>query len=286
MRQKFFFFLVLFLIVVGNNIIYPEILYKISGKVVYNGEGVSNLLIKCLKSKGRFEKEIDSDKDGNFHFYVPNGIYALTVENSQTLVSRDPIEIITVKDKNIKNIVIFMEKGCTISGYVKFEDNTPIKDATVFVYNKRLGDAADTDENGFYKVTPIRAFDETHVKVYPTSAYMVEPITDLSLTEGMTIENLNIIIPKNLSVSGKIIDKATKVPLSNMDITLWGNNGLLITTMKANQNGEFECYNFPVGKYWLQVIDLDRTYKPKVSKIELISDHIKEVVVELEKKDE
>ena len=284
MFKKLFMFLIL-LVLSFSEFVLPEILYKISGKVVYNGNGVPGCLIRLVKTQSEMYKEYKTTESGSFHFFVPNGIYKLVPDEYKNLISKEPLKFIIVKEKNVKNIIIFMEMGCFIEGYVKFEDGSPSRGSIVIFHNLRSGNSDETDINGFYKVGPIRASEETFVKIWPAGASTIQPDSHLALSEGSIVQNYNFTVPQKLSLTGKVVDKTTGESIEGINVNLLRPDSRLQSTIKSFESGEIKFYNIPEGKYWMNAIDLNGKYGIEGFYIQVYSNKVNNFLIELEKEE-
>jgi hypothetical protein len=248
--------------IILSNQLLPEILHKISGRAVYNGVGIKDIEIKCNEVNHELYKKISTNHEGNFHLYVPNGEYVLNIskQNIYGYISSEPSKFITVDGKNVSNIIFFLEKECIVSGIVTFEDSTPIKDASIQVVNNRSLSMTNSDSKGKFSVSGLRASDNTMVKA-TIPGVELQIIENLVLTEGSIIENVNFFIPKNLSISGKVLDKETKEIIKDPFMIISdGNNRILVA---VNDDGGFFVYNLEKKEYTIMVYHPDYDFNLK-----------------------
>lgn len=289
MKKRLIFILTLLYLISSVS---AEVSFKISGKVLYEGNGIQNFRVRCEKVNHQnnqvdfirlkdFFKETHTNINGEYYFYVPNGKYALTVRNQQGLISKDDYKMISVDNKNIINIVFFLKIGCEVSGYVKFEDGTLIEGAGVAIFNSKSAGIEDTDKNGYYKVNSLRPDKNTTIKVEVMNSPHIESRTGIVLTEGMSIEHENFIIPKNLSLRGKVVDKQTNKPLKGIGIFIIG-IGTRGCFVESDENGKFHAYNIKKGNYLIQTFEMN--YNLFKTEIEFKTDEVKKILIELEKK--
>ena len=120
-KSKKLYFVLLFLFFCIYD--HSEIQYKISGKVIYNGKGVSNIVIECENRNIKFSSSTKTDKDGIFFMYVPNGDYILEIIDMEDsiYISSDIYKNIAVSNKNVTNVIFFLERVCKISGKIERE---------------------------------------------------------------------------------------------------------------------------------------------------------------------
>lgn len=251
-KRKKLHFVLLFLIFCVYG--YSEILYKISGRVIYNGNGVSNIEIKCNNKKYKFRSSAKTDKDGFFCIYIPNGNYILKVNSNEdsVYISSDIYKNITVNNKNVTNVIFYLEKACKISGKIQFNDNTPIKGAIVHAKNNRSFSRSRSDSDGNYFISGLREADNTFVMaIIPGTK--VEIADNLVLNEGTILENIDFIIQKKLSITGIVINKETKEIIKDVMVMVFdGKNNF---PAYINENGEFYIYNLLEKKTYSLIVD-------------------------------
>ena len=99
-------------------------------------------------------------------YIIQNGLYILRISDKggKGFISKELFKSITVDNKNIYNVIIFLEKECKVSGQIKFEDGTPIKNAMIEVRNDRSLSFSKTDQNGIFIASGLRESDDTMVK--------------------------------------------------------------------------------------------------------------------------
>jgi hypothetical protein len=272
---------VFFHFIIFAGFVYGGIKYCLSGKVVYQGIGMENVRVIGYEVNGHGDFKITkSDYDGTFYLYLPNGVYNFSVEKKGYL-SKDLFKIIRIQDKNVLNVIFFLEKECKISGMVQFNDGTPIERACISVTNDRKDPPfEETDENGKYTVEGIGASENTQVKlIAPGIKPQIK--SNIIISEGTHIEGVDFIIEKKVSISGKIIDENTQEPLTNK-ILVSINDGTEYFEALQNLEGEFTFFNLSPAKYFL--IFFGEDYEQKVIEIMLSDSGLKNLIVKMKKK--
>lgn len=276
--------------------------FKISGKVVHNGSGVEGIKLRIYKLDSgndtitdyALSKSSVSDRNGNFYFYVKSGIYKITYGRraKKGYVANSYNKTIQVKEKNISNIIFFLSKECKISGTVKFEDNTPIKRGSVQYRNNEGLWIGRINSNGEYTISGIKEGENGYLNFTP-DGFPQKDIYDVVLNkEGTELKNMNLVLPKKKSISGKVIDKTDGNIIQEFAIVLYNvSNEEQIRFDSHYNSGEFVFYNLEKGKYMLfcdavAIIsdEGDILFKPKDVEINLQDGETKEIVVELERK--
>ena len=156
MKKKLFYvFISLFL----SQALFSEILFKVSGRVFFNGvpkKDISISLIDAVNRKTTFPENKKTDDKGDFSFFCKNGFYLVQVDSGGGYVGSVNGMKIHVNNKNILNIVLILEKACSISGYIKYQDNSTIRGARVKLFNNRGIYFCETNENGMYLINNIK----------------------------------------------------------------------------------------------------------------------------------
>jgi len=252
----------IFVFIILSNQLLPEILHKISGRAVYNGIGIKDIEIICNEVNHKLIEKVSSNQEGNFHLYVPNGKYVLNIskQNKYGYISSESAKFVTVDAKNVSNVIFFLEKKCIVSGVVTFNDGTPIKDASIQVVNNRSLSMTNTDSQGKFSVSDLRASDNTIVKA-AIPGVELQIIENLVLTEGSIIENVNFVIPKNLSISGKVLDKDSKEIIKDPFVII--TDGMNRIPVGVKENGEFFVYNLGKNKYTIMIYHPDYNFNFK-----------------------
>lgn len=261
--------------------VFAQVDYRVSGRVVYDGIGVPNIAIytrSVTDRKWYSSREIVTDKSGDFFFSAPNGTYKLRVRSQKGYVSLEKKVIVTVADRNISNVVFFMEKSCTIFGVARFEDGAPIV-GRVMVSNDRGSWRDRIDKStGKYAVTGILGLEDTEI------FFMVEEVLPvrktINLQAGCNAEE-NLIVPKHISIKGKVVEKATGDIAQDCGIVIVGSHCQFTSVL--NDDGVFYFYNLEPGTYRVACVAND-AYVPTYEEVHLNESERKDIIFELEKK--
>jgi len=252
--------------------------YKVSGKVVYNGKGLSGVLLEFSKVKGTFSKEVKTNNEGNFHVYLPSGTYKVMSEGKDGYVSKEIIRIIKVAGKNIENLVIPFEKGCEIYGVVKENGGRPIKEGHIIISNRRGIVMSETDGGGRYYARGVRYDKNTKISLYVDGYHEIKKEIKL-LKEGEKKE-INFILKTGPVIKGKIVDVETKKPIKDVFIAALC-NVWLIYRLDSNEKGEFRLMNAKKGYYIMMFFHPFYKYKIKIYKFN--KKESKKMIIELKK---
>lgn len=265
-----------------------KVMQRISGKVVFKGKGIDGVEIRVNKEKPHRttkrrkmrnrENLIVTDSNGDFFFYAQKGIYNLSIGNLDGYVCKKKRKKITVNNKKISNVMFFLEKECKISGFVKFADGTLLKQALVTVMNEYGDFSEEVNSNGEYVVSGIIASENTKISLKSYGIH--QEIDGLVLSEGDSLENIDIIVEKKVSLIGKIVDSETMLPLGEIGIFASQGEGEPIISI-SNEAGEFIFYNLEYGKYLLACIGT--FHRMKAVEIWIENDKINQITIVLEK---
>lgn len=268
-----------------------KVMHRISGKVVFKGKGIEGVEIRVNKEKPHRttkrrkmrnrENLIVTDSNGGFFFYAQKGIYNLSIGTLDGYVCKKKRKKITVNNKKISNVMFFLEKECKISGVVKFADGTLLKRALVTVMNEYGDFSEEVNANGEYVVSGIIASEDTKISLKSYGIY--QEIEGLVLSEGDSLENIDIIVEKKISLIGKVVDSETMLPLEEIWIFAGKENEEIPECPESisNEAGEFIFYNLEHGKYVLACIGT--FHRMKAVEIWIENDKKNKITIELEK---
>lgn len=277
--------------------------FKISGRVEHYGTGVEGIELRISKLDSGDDSNNNyilrdsslSDRNGDFYFNVKSGIYEITYghRSQKGYVSNSYTKTIQVKEKNISNIIFFLSKECKISGLVKFEDNEPVIAGSVHYCNNEGSWSGDINNNGEYIISGIKEGENGDFYFTPNGIPQEDFYNIVLNEDGTELKNMNLILPKKKSISGKVIDKTDGKVISDFVIILQklSNEEQIRFDSNEYNNGEFTFYNLKKGNYAfyceanaIQSDEIDIFFKPRELIINLQDEATKEIVVELERK--
>ncbi|MCP5105301.1 MAG: carboxypeptidase regulatory-like domain-containing protein [bacterium] len=271
--------LILLILLTNVFILKSEITYRISGKAVSDGIGISNIRIECVSLDRDYTVKATSDSQGDFFFYVPNGLARVYISNGNDYIGKDVDKVITVGSKNVTNVVFFLEKEGSVSGRVQFVDGTPIKDAEIVIYNERGSSLGSTDSSGYYKIRGLRASTDTRIKMHIPGVKR-ESIDNITLNEGDELTGMDFNLPRNTSINGNVVDMNTQMLLKDVSVFIYTPGGAMISNSFTSTGG-FKKYNLSPGKYILLVFHPE--YRYSYQDLQISGDGPLNVTVEMEK---
>jgi hypothetical protein len=239
-------------VIIFNIPLLSNIEYKVSGKVVFNGNGIQNIVIKCIDIGGQVDLTYKSDDNGNYCFYLNPGIYKLYIKNVTGYISRENYKVITVINKNIENVIFLLEKECKVSGTITLDNLNPISNAVIIVENIRGSNSGRSDSNGQYIVNGVRSSTENLIKYYITGAKTEERRID-NIEEGTEVK-LNVVVPSKESFELEIRDKDSREPIKDASIIIVSDCEGIIQS-NTNENGKCKFYNISNGNIGYLVVD-------------------------------
>lgn len=245
--------LIIFLLLIPL-IVFSDIKYKVSGRVAYNGVGVSDIEINVKSNDFKIDLETKTDKQGSFSLHLANGEYYFKIINFEDspLISSEIIRMITVNKKNIVNLEFYLERECKISGKILFNDNTPITGVMIHASNNRSLSMARSDNNGDYLVSGLRASKNSSIMaVIPGSR--VEYANNLVLKEGNVLENIDFRVARKISITGIVKNKETGKLIKKLIVII--SEGGHNFPAYIDDKGKFSIYNLINDKTYLIVID-------------------------------
>lgn len=288
MKKVFILFIVWLFQLGFLNLLQGEILFKISGQVLFNGNGVKGIILNVRNSFVDKEVEVETDSNGYYSAYIPNGRYIIKIIKSDGFVCKTRKEI-QVDNRNVVNILFYLEKECRISGYVKFQDGNPIS-GSVLVKNDKSSGISEIDKTGKYLVKKLLPSKSTEI-TFLLDGIANKKIENIELNEGIYLENISLILQRINSVCGKACEKATLTPLEEVEIAMIVNHDLTNTEdeyimnhilTRTNEKGEYCFYNIPPGNHFIYW-DIENGYKPDRIFFTILNNESKNVNVLIEK---
>ncbi|MDP3148477.1 MAG: carboxypeptidase-like regulatory domain-containing protein, partial [Ignavibacteria bacterium] len=194
-----------------------------------------------------------SNSDGSFIITkLIGGLYNVTISKKgfgDTLLTS-----FSISDGQTKNIsVALLPLDGKIKGVVKNSSSQPIAQATVYGVNtNNQSFTAATSSDGSYEF-PAVAFGQYTVSVvktqYTSPSTNLVNITNLSST---VTANFNDLILNNATLSGKVIDDMSGLPISNVSLNLSGilGSGSAIT----NTSGDYTITALAPGAYTVKTV--------------------------------
>ena len=243
----------------------------ISGKVIdkITNNPISNVTIKC----DEIGVHCTTDENGIFRFYLPLPRKAHTFSFSHSLYNDIRITV-TANSYSMLDTVELSTSTSTLTGTV-LEESTeiPINGVTVCFTSNNNSLTTTTDENGRFNIkVPV---GEYKITVCDTATHYCNESRTITVKENEEI----ILSPafymkQGTKVTGKVVDKETKTPLSGITLEVFDitdlfivqksdGDGLyyyddlkeraeLVTTVTTDKNGEY-FFNAPVGDYVITV---------------------------------
>jgi hypothetical protein len=193
--------------------------YNVQGKIVYKGKGVPGLKIGvyCLSEQGTQNLKINplSGQDGSFAINLAKGEYEIMILGSEIYLTSPRNKKVIITDHDVKNIIIEVEKLCTISGTVTHVNELEIS-GSVVVQNPWHPLRNYTHiEGGRYKLEKILAHKDTSV------TFIIEGIFNRIkrnvplIEDGIIKEGVNLTVQPSFKI--KFIIEAPNIKVDGID---------------------------------------------------------------------
>ena len=198
-----------------------------------------------------------SDEEGHFRL-ASNASGCLAVANHPSFIVSDRTELVAGRDN-----VIRLSKGGAIDGEVVDERGTPIAKYTISIESYR-GKSVQASPLGLVKAIQDARGAFLWDNLVP-GAYVLQASADgrpptrsdtLDVEAARTTHHVRIVVPRGATLSGRVIDAATRKPLAGATI---GFDALTSTGMggsgyaRADDNGAYSLPGAPPGPFSIRV---------------------------------
>ena len=237
-------------------------------------ERLSNITITAKSD--RYTSSIKTETDGTFKLKLPVGKYIISATGSGYRAEQE--FIVTVEKDSAETLpnpiyMIKLNTGTLTSTVLEETTEKPMKDVTVSFTSDNDYLTTTTDENGKFNMR--LPLGEYKITVCDTDTHYCHESRTVTV-----IENEEIILSpafymkQGTKVTGKVVDKETNTPLSDITLEVFDitdlfivqksdGDGLyyyddlkeraeLVTTVTTDENGEY-FFNAPVGDYVITV---------------------------------
>jgi hypothetical protein len=271
----------------------------ISGKIMEADGSAATEITLILRGEGNHinfrEKKGTIDSNGEFRFnHLEYGNYTLHIFNESLQFLEKTIKDIPA---NTKDLQIRLSARQLVSGIIQDEQLQPLPEVTVSlrlldVDNQPFGEiyqkSTVSDATGKFSLN-IRFMSELRIK-FEKSQYITHK-EHVNYDEQSKSIFLSIILKKGVSVSGRLLDQSTEIPISDMWIIGKANpvyyssffqksSGSNHSDCLTNELGEFTLTGLQPGQLTIQVFD--NTAKKSILKqhvIHLTNEDIKDLTI-------
>jgi hypothetical protein len=191
-----------------------------------------------------------SNQRGTFSLVVPPGRYLLDASHASFAAMRDDNLEIDVEPGKIEDTMVWLERGCIISGRVVHADGSPASDGAI----ERLGARADgfgpagrIDGGAFRWVTT--STESVTLRAWPWRSPPSQPKT-LACSDGKRFDDVVLRLPdERPDLSGTIVDAHDRpAPLAYLDIQPLDAFGTG-QQERADAGGNWHIYDMPAARY-------------------------------------
>ncbi|MEA2236014.1 MAG: large repetitive protein [Thermoanaerobaculia bacterium] len=154
-----------------------------------------------------------SGADGSVSFRTAAGLHAVFVTGDDIAPKRLPREMLTAKSEPV---VVTVDRGVEISGHVLHSDGSPVADAIVEMPSANMAPrTATSDSDGSFKLGGIPS-GATSVTAFSADRRLSsQAVAVTAPAKGVTIT-----MPNGARIEGRVVDRATKQPVTDFTIAL------------------------------------------------------------------
>jgi large repetitive protein len=201
--------------------------------------------------------------------YDNDGVYATMFDANADSFETTPLTNVGANDSVRRDFSLI--RGGSITGIVQQFTGAALRGAVVEAYNlsgtRRGFTTTDTSGRysivlppGQYKLVAYEPTGEAAFAFYQNARTFVEAQAIPVSTSGV-VSAIDFLLQRAGRISGRVIDQATGLPLSGIDVQVYTSTGLPVTSMKTNSTGAYQ-FSLPAGSYRLAAGDPGRTYGP------------------------
>lgn len=244
------------------------------------GAPLRDMVVAAYDTTGTLRGSATSDPTGTYILtlpagsyrvlaYDPMGLYATMFGGNAESFETTPVTTVGASDTVIRDFSLVL--GGTVTGFVTSSRGVEIPGAVVEAYNlsgtRRAFTQAAADGRysivlppGEYKLV---AYDPAggyaisfyqNVRTFPEAARV-------RVTASTATANIDFRLETPGSISGRVVDAATGLPLSGVTVYAFTPAGSLISSTNTDAAGAFRL-TLPPGGYRLAAADPSRTYAP------------------------
>jgi hypothetical protein len=175
-------------------------------------------------------------------------------------------DLVTVNEENSPSGIDFsLEIGCTISGYVKDDNDNPIANSWLYLYDYDslhgqwlFRESGWTGADGYYETRglpngtyAVRAQATGYASEWWDDTYYKDLATPVEVTGPVNIENINFNLAPGGSISGHVEDNSGN-PIPDLHIyALDSTNNQWLAGVNTNSNGNYTLPGLPAGSYYV-----------------------------------
>ena len=259
--------------------------FSVSGKIINleTSKGMPDIDIRIIEEYGGYVYKGTTDKDGYFKIekvlkgvYNPMPYMIYRACPKGLVITEMPEAIDVTSGKNVENVMIYLQKGAVISGYVFAADGVnPLKGIELEIepFPTRISRIAVTDDQGKYSFIGLEAGAKT---IHQSSPGFANDSVCIKVKPGKAYENVNFILAKgNVQVKGKVVSardnraiKGVSLFFTFTQVSQYYSSGWTET----DNNGEYSLIGLKYpGIFELSSVDINEDYQDIEYNIELKS---------------
>ncbi|MEH7320267.1 carboxypeptidase regulatory-like domain-containing protein, partial [Priestia megaterium] len=239
----------------------------VSGRVV-NVETsipIANALIQAFTTEGTFVTSTLTDVDGQYTLTgLPEGTFTISASVTDFATQIQTVTL-TPGETEIVNFAL-TSNPASLSGIVTdAQTGSPLAGALVqvFVVGTTIPVKSTlTDATGQYRISNLSVGT---YNILFSSKDFIDQAVSITLVSNET-KILDIALdPKFATITGVVLDAKTGIPLANILIEVFNNQGVLITSTLTGVNGQYKIFNLPAGKFTIKASSKDYFPESKTS---------------------
>ncbi|MCC6797574.1 MAG: carboxypeptidase regulatory-like domain-containing protein, partial [Candidatus Hydrogenedentes bacterium] len=231
----------------------------VAGKVIYSAtrEPATNVAILARTGISREEQRQETSADGAFAFSnLRDTDIQLAIDSENLTLAKEPEKIKLAPQQNIDGIVIEIDKGGIVSGFVRdAATNKGVRNARLQLYTENRGGGiistskdATTDEEGEYTIAGLPTGNYT-IYVSEAEGYISEDYNKrqvISVTTGQSVEDINFTLDSGTSIAGRVVDDAGQ-PVAKARVNVAMKRGGRWANAESDVNGLFAVLGVAVS---------------------------------------
>lgn len=263
-----------------KDVFLTELPGSINGTVTDSGGGaINNATVLLLDIAGMIVDDTTTDASGNYSFpSVEPSQYSITVTATNFQSATEGVRV-EANNPSTVNFILEPNPG-SVQGTVTDSTGDPIAGALVEVLNLAgmVISRTITNATGDYLIDELAPGD---YKIRVSKDLFITEVLGFTLSAGET-EVLNFrILPNPGTLSGKVTDADTSVPIPNTTVQVTNARGVTIATTMTDVNGDYSVTKLSPGIYTVTFIA--EGYGSKTAGAKILSSQTTTLNVGLEK---
>jgi len=209
-----------------------------------NNHPIQQVKIYAYQQFGNGFSTATSNQDGFFVLSnLPSGQYLIEAEGYVI----DDFTELEVNESKTTETILYVSPGGTITGFVSFNDQA-LNDIFIAIESQTsdFKEFATTDQNGRYLISGLP--EDSYIVSAISDVYINESKTDIWVSQGELIENINFHLNKGGAIIGQVINAFSNAPVPHAKVCIRGETKFLKHTM-ADENGFYSLTGIIPGNW-------------------------------------